>query len=205
VAEDLNARFRAGSNDAPGTFDAAGLLVHQFDFMDASSPEGEVWVPGSGEMWDQEKGRCCKSTYDKGDRISATIINAAMQAEPSGAIPIFSYGLGGIVLSPRQNTLLCSYPYDVASMNRLCHPRGESASCVPGCTHHMRPNAPGGFVSCRSVERSDAEFPCAWKPTDLPKMLQAREHIRRGARKPLHKDFDDHSERVGLPLLTSYF
>lgn len=198
VAEDLNRRFRAGSIAAPSTVFEAGVLVHQFDFMDASSPEGEVWIPGSGEMFDEQKGRCCKSTFDKGDRISATIINAAMQPEPSGAIPIFSFGLGGILLSPRHNSLLCSYPYDVGSMSRLCSPRGVSAHCVPGCTHPWRPNAPGGFMSCHSVERSDAEFPCAWKPSDLSKMLQAREHIRSARRKPLHKDFDDHSERTML-------
>ena len=143
--DELNARFLAGRLDATSAYEA-GIFIHQFDFMDASSPEGDVWVPGSGEMFDQEKGRCCKSTSDRGDRISATIINKQMQADPSGALPIFSFGLGGIILDPKRNRLLCGYPYDVGSLNRLCFPRGESARCVPGCTHPQRPNMPGAIV-----------------------------------------------------------
>ena len=54
-------------------------------------------------------------------------------------------------------------------------------------------------MRCRNVDRSDAEFPCAWQPSDLPKLLQARERIRRAGRKPAHKDFDDHSKPRSLP------
>ena len=55
--DELNARFLAGRLDATSAYEA-GIFIHQFDFMDASSPEGDVWVPGSGEMFYQEKGLC---------------------------------------------------------------------------------------------------------------------------------------------------
>lgn len=197
-AEDLNARFRAGTIQAPASVYDAGILVHQFDFMDASSPEGTVWIPGSGEIYDQAAGRCCKSTSDRGDRISATLVNGMMQPEPLGSIPIYSFGLGGIILNPANNTLLCSYPYDVGSMDRLCNPKGLSERCVPGCTHPWRADEPGGFMRCRNVDGSDEEFPCAWQPSDLSLMLEAREHIRKAGQKPRRKDFDDHSARCLL-------
>lgn len=193
-AEDLNARFKAGTIQAPASIYDAGVLVHQFDFMDASDPDGTVWLPGSGEIYDQVAKRCCKSTSDRGDRISATLINGMMQPEPSGSMPIYSFGLGGIILNPMNNSLLCSYPYDVGSMDRLCNPKGVSERCVPGCTHPWRANEPGGFLRCNHVDESDSEFPCAWEPADLSLMLQAREHIRKAARKPMRKDFDDQSE-----------
>ena len=84
--------------------------------MDDSNPEGKPWLPGQGEMYDEANGRCCISTYDKGDRISATLINGAMTPEFGGNIPIFSFGLGGVVLSPEHNSLFCSYAYDSASI-----------------------------------------------------------------------------------------
>ena len=63
-------------------------------------------------MFDNAKGRCCKSTWDRGDRISATLINKQMRADPSGSVPIYSFGLGGILLSPVHTSLMCSYAYE---------------------------------------------------------------------------------------------
>ena len=77
--------------------------------MDDPNPDNKPWLPGMGEMYDNEHGRCCISTWDRGDRISASLINAGMTAGFSGEIPIFSWGLGGIVLKPSSNSLLCSH------------------------------------------------------------------------------------------------
>ena len=186
IVDSLNARFRNGNNINPTSLSSAGIYVHQFDFMDDSNPEGKPWLPGQGEMYDEANGRCCISTYDKGDRISATLINGAMTPEYGGNIPIFSFGLGGVVLSPEHNSLFCSYAYDSASMDRMCHPRGASATCTPGCSH---PSHPHGVVWCNDPKRD--QFPCAWRPTDLGPMLQQRERFRKDGEKPAHKDYDD--------------
>ena len=141
-------------------------------------------------MWDQINQRCCVSTYDKGDRISATIVNRAMTPEIGNTLPIYSFGLGGIVLSNTHNRLLCSYAYDVASMNRVCHPRGVTEQCIPGCSYN------GCMSWCDDITRD--QFPCAWRPSDIGSMLQAREGLRRSGRKPFHKDFDDHKFYVEM-------
>ena len=142
VVDVLNARFRSGNNGRDAQVRDAGIFVHQFDFMDDGNPEGEPWTPGAGQMWDQENNRCCKSSWDRGDRISTTLINAAMTAELSGNVPVYSFGLGGILLSPEHNSLFCSFAYDVASMDRMCHPRGASEHCTPSFTTGAGPSLP---------------------------------------------------------------
>lgn len=77
--------------------------------VDDGNPEGTPWIPGTGMMYDNANNECCISTYDKGDRISATLFNGAMTPELGGNVPIFSFGLGGLVLSPSHNALFCSY------------------------------------------------------------------------------------------------
>ena len=115
-----------------------------------------------------------------------------MTAGLGGNIPIYSFGLGGIIMSPTRNQLLCSYAYDVDSLERVCDPRGISEFCIPGCTHstHQGNDHRGNVVWCNDPDAD--EWPCAWKPDDLPKMLQARERIRQLGEKPAHKRFDDH-------------
>ena len=189
VVDAINLRYRTGNNRNPSGLADAGVLVHQFDFMDSGSPDATPWLPGSGEMYDNANGRCCISTYDKGDRISATLINHAMTPELGGNVPIFSFGLGGLILSSAHNELFCSYAYDAASMDRTCHPRGKSDACIPGCSHPMASHQPAGVAWCDDPSRD--QFPCAWRPTDLGPMLCARERIRRRGEKPPHKDFDD--------------
>ena len=127
---------------------------------------------------------------DHGDRISAAIINGNMQKEFAGSVPIFSFSLSGIVLSPTHNKLLCSYAYDVGSLNRVCTPRGVSSTCVPGCTAFDTPwPRPPAVQWCTDVLQD--QWPCAWKPSDTRLMLQKREMLRSAGRKPFHKTYDD--------------
>ena len=188
--DDLNARFRRGNNRDPQSLLDAGILVHQFDFMDDSNPDARPWLPGAGEWWVDGK---MVPIWDRGDRISTTIINKAMTAEFGGNVPVFSLGLGGLILSPTSNRLLCSYAYDVDSLERTCQPRGISTSCIPGCTHphHVGDDGQGNVKWCSHVDRD--EWPCAWAPTPsgVGQMLQAREMIRHAGEKPEHKRFDD--------------
>ena len=196
MVDDLNARFRRGNNYNPSSLHNAGLLVHQFDFMDDGNPDGQPWMPGTG--WWMHNGQYM-STWDRADRISTTIINHNMTAGLGGNIPIYSFGLGGIIMSPRHNHLLCSYAYDVGSLERICNPRGVGQSCVPGCTHpdFWNNDIDGNVRWCTGAPDVD-EWPCAWRPTDLPKMLREREVIRASGGKPWHKGFDDHKYYVEM-------
>ena len=180
--EALNARFRNARNDAT-KLEEAGLLLHQFDFLDDGDPDNTPWIPGAG-WW--SRGGQMLSAYDWGDRLSAVIVNAEMTPEYSGNMPIFSFDLGGIVLSPTNNTLFCSYAYDVDSLSRQCRPRGLSDRCIPGCTHDWMG---GGMWWCD--DPNDDDFPCAWHPSKTHLMLQKREILRARGRKPEHKLFDD--------------
>ena len=183
VAADLNARFNAGGfrGLAPGaTLRELGVFVHQFDFMDDENPDKTPWVVGAG---------CTGKNRDRigchPDRISAALINAAMTPEYSGNVPIYSFSLGGIILSPDHNSLLCSYAYDVESLERACDPPGVSARCTPGCTF----GGNGGVQWCNDVGRDD--FPCTWKPLaeEQAKMMQRREAIRASGIQPMRKRF----------------
>ena len=174
----LNARFRAGV--ASSDLAAAGLLLHQFDSMDDPDPQGQPWVPGAGKP--------VFEGYPSGDRVSATLVNARMQAEPAPQakrIPLYSLSLAGIILSPERNTLKCSFAFDAGTLERTCLEPSET--CNPGCTHpSFRGHPP---LWC---ERNNHPWPCAWRPSDLSQMLEVREELRTLGRKPEGKFWDDH-------------
>ena len=148
----LNDQFLYGSysND----LEKAGVILHQFDSMDDPNPRNTPWLPGSGR-------------HDTGDRISAAIVNAGMKPDPAGNIPLYSFSLAGLVLSPRDNKLLL-YPWDVGSLARVCF-SGLTDTCIPGCTKYdgdpaawCTPGDPGWEFTTPA---------CAWKPSDLKSML----------------------------------
>ena len=165
--------------------------------MDDSNPDGRPWLPGAGEWFLDGQ---IVPIWDRGDRISTTVINAAMTPDFSGNIPIFSWGLGGLILSPDANRLLCSYSYDVDSLERTCQPRGESALCTPGYSHESHP---GSVLWCTSEEID--QWPCAWRPTDIGPMLRTRERLRRVGEKPQHKRFDDRKFYMELIFSAAHF
>lgn len=201
VIDRLNAQFRRGRNDG-GSLEEFGVLVHQFDFMDDDDPNGRPWFPGAG-TWVPRPGGPRVSTADHGDRISATVINQQMTAEIFGSAPVYSLSLSGLILSSKHNTLMCSYSYDVESLERTCSPPGRTATCIPGCTHPFDRQSPPN-VWCSSTDRDavNAEWPCAWSPTptDTAKMLRQREALREAEPwfKPAHKRFDDHKFYVEM-------
>ena len=172
LVERLNARFRNGA--ASSQLAAAGLLLHQFDGMDDPNPRGEPWLPGVGRP-------------ETGDRISATLVNAQMQPEPpplEKRIPMYSASLGGFVMSPEHNRLLCSYAFDAGTLERTCQPPSEQ--CIPGCTH------PSNWPNTLWCERNNHPWPCAWRPAALKEMLHVREELRTANVKPEGKFWDDH-------------
>ena len=120
--------------------------------------QGEPWLPGSGR-------------WDTGDRISAALVHGGMQPDDRGNLPVYSLDLGGLILSPQHNRLLCAYPFDVGSLSRTCHPRGVSDHCTPGCTQG---NWPGAW--CEPLHHE--AWPCAWRPDALGRVMQLREGYR---------------------------
>jgi hypothetical protein len=101
------------------------VLLHQFDVIDTPNPAGKPWLPAGG----RSTGAAARTR----DRLSASIVNRQMTADPGGfkahaedrpfppgALPIYSYSTAGIVLSPLHNELLCGYPYDAGSVQYHC-------------------------------------------------------------------------------------
>ena len=152
--------------------------MHQFDARDDKDPNGRPWLPGAGG---NEK-----------DRISVSLVNAAMQPDPGGNIPMYSFDLGGIIISPWKARLLCSYPFDVGTVSRkkCSDPNPGMQHCIPGCTpNDWRANGGSEWGSrgiwCPPVDHtasweSQAERfeaiqfsgqPCAWKPEHHPSLL----------------------------------
>lgn len=189
VVERLNTQFLEGvpSND----LSQAGIIVHQFDGNDDENPAGKPWVPGSGHnnFW---------SDGYVGDRISVAIVNGNMIPDPprgdmvGGNVPIYSFSLGGLLLSPTRNSILCGYPYDVGSIDRTCtgHKIGaatfDGQPCVPGCTW-------AGYTHwCQPwVKPNDMGAPCACKPTALKQCMEARDTLASREVKPRNKVWDD--------------
>ena len=164
------------------------MLVHQFDAMDDPNPDGEPWIPGKGR-------------WDTGDRISAALINYQMTPEPNGQIPVYSNSLSGIILAPEANRLLCSYPFDVGSLGRVCHPRGISEGCVPGCTPTGQQAAPTDW--CEGFFKDP--WPCAWPADKTAMMMEIRDGFAQRGLKPEHKFWDDHKFYSELIFDADYY
>eukprot|EP00966_Prymnesium_polylepis_P073558 1707463-Prymnesium_polylepis.1 len=141
--------------------------------MDDPNPDGQPWLPGTGR-------------WDTGDRISAALVHGGMTPDEGGNLPIYSFDLAGIILNPAANTMLCAYPFDVGSLSRTCHPRGVSETCVPGCTQGG--NWPGAWCDPPHNE----QWPCAWRPDALGRVMHLREEYRQRNVKPNMKVWDDH-------------
>ena len=168
AAEEINRRFAEGGPSP--SLKTAGVLIHQFDAMDDPNPEGVPWIPGVGRQ-------------DTGDRISAALVYANMEPDPRGNIPIYSFDLGGFVLSPTNNNFLCGYPMDVGSLTRTCNPQGVTDWCIPGCTPY-----PGHSTWC---DLNHDQWPCAYRPESLTRIMTLRDGMAAQKTKPQHKMWDD--------------
>ena len=176
VVDRLNRRFRDGGRG--NDLSTAGVIIHQFDGMDDGNPDGRPWMPGVRRS-------------ETGDRISAALINGHMQPDPSFNIPIYSFSLSGLVMSPSANSLLCSYPYDVGSVERHCWPHGVSESCIPGCSRYRNDQDVWCDATAGSNQWQHTRPACSWRPTDLGRMMEVREEVRRNKLKPPSKMWND--------------
>ena len=123
-------------------------------------------------------------------QVSASVVNARMLPDPSGEIPVYSYGLAGYVMHPSHNELLCSFHYDAGTMVRRCDDADAPAACVPGCTPRAgvaRVPADwddpfGAKTWCGPCTRGcgrHAGYPCAFAPEHLSWMLTTHQVMRR--------------------------
>ena len=157
----INARFRdgwaEGGDDADDLALAqTGVLVHQFDTIDEQNParadKADTWLLSVEKpQW--------------ADRISATLINARIR--PAGTqIPLFSDVQSGVVFNPDVVRVLCGFSKDGGTQtDRVCSPPGVSERCLPGCSYR------GKLTWCDGWYKT----PCAWRPKQLGKMLQAQQ------------------------------
>ena len=162
VAQRINARFWYG--EVSNSLMRAGVLVHHFDQLDNRA---EPWRPCNATAW------CSQFA----DRMSASLIQAAMTVDPSGALPVASYENPGFVLSPTSNKLLCSFVHDGGTLHRKCARqssnstsstparRAASRTCVPGCT------LPRHRASSLNPQLDLHRLIKAWPPTQLDGML----------------------------------
>lgn len=128
----------------------AGVLITQFN------------VPAAWDFCPKDTG-ACESTKD---RRSTTML----YYRPHGSAHLtYSSGMGGVVIKPDDNLLLCSYAADGGTRGKICWnapPPNQRGACVPGCLGQQ------GFNEgwCNGVGGGW----CAgkpFKPSDLGKML----------------------------------
>ena len=143
------------------------MLIHHFDNQ---ANKLKPWLPCPASCYGKE---CwCAKTRD---RLSATFINAMLPKGPGGRMPTYQFvdnnAAAGFVLSPYFTDVLCSYPGDGGTINRVCHPAGVSKSCVPGC--YQFESHGGGPLWC-SDDGADGGSECAFKPGATLSMLDVQ-------------------------------
>ena len=187
----LNARFRRGnaSHLVSSVFD--GWLAHQFDVADGSNDEpnasalnAATAVRDEFPWWRPHGGGAAAN------RLAASLVTSHMQPDDTGALPLYSYHLAGVIINPMHATVLCSYVQDMGTAKRRCD--SGAPDCVPGCT----PTFPGspwregnGSAWCEARERfwnstqidtvaSSRGYGCAWAGDDLPYMMESWARLR---------------------------
>lgn len=151
----------------------AGVLIHHFDNQ---ANKLKPWTPCPQTCFGKE---CwCAKTKD---RLSATFINALLPKAQGGRMPTFEFvdnnAAAGFVLSPYFSRVLCSYPGDGGTINRLCHPPGLSSKCVPGC---YREQAHGGGEFWCSDDGADGGGECSFRPSATSSMLEIQRTLPMG-------------------------
>lgn len=105
------------------------------------------------------------------------MINGAMQADLGWNIPVYSYSLAGLILSPTHNRMRCGFAFDVGTSFNFPDP--------PGC-------GAGGYVNwCARSGSFDPDLDCAYSPSRLYDLMEARNTLRARGTKPTHKRWND--------------
>ena len=162
MANRLNRRYRlgflTGETNRALPLDSYGVLLHQFDTIDADDPhhppESPTWILSVEEpRWS--------------DRISATLVcQRARRSHRREILPIYSDVQAGIILAPAHTRVLCSFSRDGETQGRVC--AGSAEGCVPGCSSSNL--APPQW--CHPGRSNTAT--CAWAPSALGSMLAAQ-------------------------------
>ena len=105
---------------------------------------------------------------DIGDRISASLINRKLPY-------LFKEGAAGMILTPNEADIRCSYFADGGTMPKRCGPDAVDG-CIPGCC-----DVSGKPNWCTDVRiDSQTVYQCAFRPSDLDAMMRHHE-IRPGS------------------------
>lgn len=108
------------------------------------------------------------------DRLSASLINKRVPKTVDGQIPLYQEvdvnAAAGFIMNPYLTDVLCSYPGDGGSAQRLCDPPGVSETCVPGCYQAVRDGGGPSWCSANDIGGGT----CAYRPTDTKSMLDAQ-------------------------------
>ena len=141
-----------------GRLESAGVLVHTFDQTERES--APWWPCDAPNAW----------CYAFRDRLCASLANARQPRL------VTQKSTAGLVLSP-SIPLLCSYPSDGGTMEKLCTPPAPTG-CVPGCSAKGSGEPQWcAHAAAWSTSQSAAIWDCAFRPTDLEAML--RHHAQR--------------------------
>lgn len=129
VCSELNARY-AGQ----------GLLVHMLDPLNkgVTIHNHTLHLNGREEWWLPHEERWFPH---QDDRLSASLIQAQMPADPDGSLPIyqpaFFHPSVGVALRHSPNMIRCSVPLDQGTGKADCTPGCDDGPCQPGCMTRM--------------------------------------------------------------------
>jgi len=138
----LNRRFEHGAPSADVA--SAGVMMRVVDEL--GDPKAQ-WLPCPPSAW-------CEALAD---RMPASLVSRRAPRLYAGG-----EWRGGFVLRPAAAAVLCAYPADGSTQDKLCSPRGASAECVPGC--------PTGHASAHWCTSQD-DWQCAWRADQLDEAL----------------------------------
>ena len=163
-----------------GTANQTRVLLHQFDKSNEGINAHHLWMDRGGRV---NYSMISASLVSRMTNLSCK--QATQQAPQYG---LFSRHLGGVVLNPKFMRPLCAFPMDVGTIqgrdgswnDKRCNGR---TSCVPGCSVNGRlrwcrptPSAPDIRYDDWRNWSHKAQW-CAWKPTDLDRMLAHRDRL----------------------------
>ena len=172
VVDGLNDQFAGGtySDDVS----KAGLLLHQWDFEDASTR----WRPCA---WNASAPtQCVREFSDQGDRTSCSLANANVSIQ-DGTVQLFSYPPGkwqpsnttpgGVIVSPAHAHVKCAWSSDSGSMDR----REAGCGCHNTTAGNVTPAACN--ASCESAWVQEHGGQCSWGAGEMSSMLHQMYHF----------------------------
>ena len=100
----------------------------------------------------------------------------------SRTIPLFSRSGSGFIISPKHSGILCSYPADGGTANKMCGAEDATNGCTPGCVPGRLFDDYGTPVAVNWCGEGDAKKEgaahvqsaglCPWRPNQIGDMVR---------------------------------